>query len=537
MFKSLKIENFGLFESVDVGFHKGLNVLTGESGAGKTMFLKSISQTAGAKPEADLIFRNKDEAYIEAYFESSLPASLLEITTGDEFSLARRIMKEGQSRSLVNGRAASAGHLKEAADEIMTRTDQHSSIRLKNTNYQLSILDSTIDQDSLISLADLYRDWQEKKSRLSELAKLILDREKEVDLIRADVEAWEAVLPEPGELDDLEKELSLISDKQKILDSLKSAHHLIYSESLDAFSRGLSVVSDLNINMDQLKSQMSAVEIEMQDIAVSIKKLAEELDLSEERSLFLEERISAIRDLNHRFRQLSIEEIDTRVSELKKDLNLLENSDKNIEKLKEEADSAQQKYIDLAKEVSRQRKSSAKKITGFVEKYLEEINLKDARVKFVFAKKDPGLDGIESVEILFAANKNMPLAPIGKGASGGELSRINLAIALALAEAGGQTTSVYVFDEIDAGISGDTAHKVGRLLRRLSEKNQVILITHLVQIAVHADKHFLIEKEKDRAVIKHLDESEREYELSRLIGLDDKNKESLDLIRKVALAK
>lgn len=536
MLKRLKIENLGLFKDLDVEFKPGLNIISGESGAGKTMLLKSVALISGEKADPSLIQKEASEAYLEAEFSQPVPSSLSDLIDQGDFSLARRIIKDKQSKALVSGRASSAEQLLEASEEMIVRSDQHASVRLKKESFQLEIIDSFIDENLFKSVADNYSLWQNKLKELEETRQMVLNNKNEIEIIKADIELFYSVNPKEDEEDNLIEEIKALTHIQELKDLLAEAYQKTGSENgasdlLNEAAFNIEKANDFDSSLSEINERISSLSLELQELAILIKDHLENYDLDNNQLPNLEERLSSIRELKRRFFGLSVDQMANHIKSLEVKLDLLENADDRLLELEEEVDLLEKRYQQVAKDLTNKRTKSATSLIKKIEKYLTELNLNEAVMSFEIKPAKESLGGSDQLTLFFQANKNINKVALGQGVSGGELSRLNLAIALAMAEKDQNT--IYIFDEIDAGISGDTAHQVGRLLAKLAQKAQVITITHLAQIAVHADRHFLIEKDSDGANLIELDKKGHDLELARLIG-HGQDDQSVKLIKEVA---
>jgi DNA repair protein RecN (Recombination protein N) len=536
MLKSLKIENLGLFSDLNVQFSPGLNVISGESGAGKTMLLKSVALISGEKADPGLLKKGAQEAYLEAEFSDPVPGSLTDLISDGDFFLARRIIQGKQARALVNGRSSSAEQLLEASEEMIVRSDQHASVRLKKDSFQLEIVDSFIDGDILEKVANNFYLLDAKISELETTRQIVLNNKNELEIIQADIDLFNSVSLKENEEDELMEEIKALTHIQDLKDLLNDSYQQLASENgasslLDMASFSIEKAAQFDAGLGEINQRATSLSLEIQELAILIKDRLENYNLDNNDITSLEERLSSIRELKRRFFGLGIQEMAEHVAGLEKKLDLLENADYRLGQLEEEVSALEKNYQESAKELTKKRNKSATSLIKQIKKYLDELNLAEAIISFELETKQASFNGVDKLTLFFQANSNVNKVPFGQGVSGGELSRLNLAIALAMAEKDEDT--IYIFDEIDSGISGDTAHQVGRLLSKLSQKSQVITITHLAQIAVHADRHFLIQKDTNGAQLIELNREGHDLELARLIG-HGKDDQSVQLIKQVA---
>lgn len=531
MLLSWKINNLGLFSEAELELGSGLQVITGESGAGKSMLIKSIDLIAGAKADSKLLLN--EAAYIETEWGTDfIPEAIKDFISEDEAVILSRKITPGKkvaSRSFVSGKAVSVDLLKESVDNWITFSGQMAAAELRKPTKQLEILDALVkvnQKDLLESVSSSYKEWRSALKELKELRELVLRGEQNIQFLRDEIEFYNSVAPLPGELEQLENEYNRLSNQEELNSSLAEANQIFTSEDglLDKFSQAhhrISLSVEFNKDLNSLDQEMELAFETLQELSRSIADSREE-DYSTERLQEVESRISDLNQLKIRFRQADFKEIEEHIAQSQEELHKLDSSDKELAAAEEKVERAEEKYNSLAAKLSKARKTAAKSLTADTNKFLKELHLREAKIKINILPKNPGLKGNDQIEILFQANQALPETTLGEGASGGELSRVNLALALAGVRSRDQ---VFLFDEIDAGIGGETAHSVGKLLKELSKTNQVIVISHLAQIAVHADKHFLIEKTAKEANIKKLDAKGKETELKRLMGV---SKESED---------
>jgi DNA repair protein RecN (Recombination protein N) len=536
MLKRLKIESLGLFKDLDIEFSSGLNIISGESGAGKTMLLKSVGLISGEKADPSLIEKGANEAYLEAEFSEPVPNSLDDLIDEGAFFLARRIIKDKQSKALVSGRASSAEQLLEASEELIVRSDQHASVKLKQESFQLEIVDSFVDTNIFNNVANNYNLWQNKLKELQETRQMVLNNKNELEIIKADVELFYSVDPKENEEDVLIEEIKALDHLQELKDLLTEAYQKMGLENgandlLNEAAFKIEKAAEFDSALSEINQRISSFALELQELSILIKDHLENYHLDNNQLPDLEERLSLIKDLKRRFFGLNVNQMSEHIKSLEEKLDLLENADNRISGLEEEVELLQKGYKKAAKDLTNKRKKSATSLIKKIQSYLAELNLSEAVVSFRLEPAKESANGSDKLTLFFQANSNVNKVAFGQGVSGGELSRLNLAIALAMAER--DQNRIYIFDEIDAGISGDTAHQVGRLLAKLAKKAQVVTITHLAQIAVHADRHFLIEKDSRGANLIKLNKKGHDLELARLIG-HGQDDQSVQLIKEVA---
>lgn len=523
MLLRLRIENLLLFAETEVVFQEGLNVISGETGAGKSVFLKALGLVLGDKASKDLIRPGAEEAYIEAFFDQRIPL-FLEITEEDPV-LARRLNKSS-SRAFVSGRSCAAEVLAEGGAELIFLTGQHAAQKLSSPTYQRYLLD-TFAQVDTHELQASYRLWQQREEDLQDLRKKLLALEERGEFLEHEKSLIEELGLEEGEEESLAEERGKLLHADKLAEKSQFIRQFLLDPGEDSLlvdlARAVSSAEEMkehDPDAAELLDLLSDASLSLEAAGDLARGMEESYAGDPGRLEEIETRLLAISDLRRRYKNMTLAEINAHLEEIASELSLWQSGEEELLRLEEEKEEAKREYFALAKEVSRKRKKAAEGLKKQVEGELADLALADASFAVSLLPTDPGAQGLEKVEMLLSSNKGLEATPLGKGASGGELSRVNLALLLALPR---QEGIVYVFDEVDAGIGGQTAHDLANKLLDLSKKNQVIVVTHLAQIAALADNHLAIEKQSSgdstKATIAVLNSEERREEIARLLGL------------------
>jgi DNA repair protein RecN (Recombination protein N) len=534
MLSRLLVDNLLVIGHAELELGPGLTIITGETGAGKTMLTTAIRLVGGEKADGALVGPRGDEAYVEAEFDDEVPSALADVADPSEvLVLARRLRKEGNARALCCGRSCSAEQLRAATDELISLTGQHAARRLVDAGVQMDILDGSAHLFAERELVgEAYRCWHERERELTALRTLLADGERRLELLRLDVESVRALAPTPGE----EEELASARERLRHVDALRSAT-LTAAQLLDGGDDGDGDVSALTAlalaerelvaagahdpQIAELASTLADASETVLDVVRNVRVLAEAYDSDPARLDEIESRLRAITDLRRRFQGLDIESILVRAEAAEVELSEIEGGDERAQALEAECEHAKSAYDQAATKLSQARKLAAKQLVVATERHLHDLGLAGAKLLVELPPAAASARGSESVHMLLVANPGLEPAALDKGASGGELSRVNLALLLA----GRPARGTWIFDEVDAGIGGATAHVVATKLKDLAEHTQVIVVTHLAQIAVRADHHLVVSKDSGgefaSTVVRELvSESERERELARLIGAD-----------------
>lgn len=549
MLESLKVKNLALIENCEIEFTKGLNILTGETGAGKSILLGSVNLALGARAEGDVIRSGADEALVELVFSSSQRTDAilkeLDLPTDDVVLITRKITPS-KSIYKINGETVISKQVKELASALIDIHGQHEHQSLLNTSRQLKMLDAFAKDDTeslLTDVAKAAKEYKETVEKLDEAKTLSEGRDREISLLEYELKEIEEADLKIGEDAEAEAEYKRLSSAEKLKESVSEALNLISDgnagDAGSLLSRAIGVLeraASLDESAGALKDILAQAESLFGDFSLEAYKYCENLEYDPEEFDRLEKRLDTINSLKARFGR-TIEDILKYRDEKSEELDNLKNLDEYLSKLTAEAASKKAEYVSLAGKLSEVRKNSAKVFEKELIKTLEGLNFSQVRFEVAISsdKERIALNGFDDIEFMISTNPGEPVKPVKNVASGGELSRIMLGIKTILA--GVDDIDSLIFDEIDTGISGITAREVGKRLKELSAKHQVIAITHLAQIAALADTHFVIEKNveggKTRTEISRMDDDQRLKELARLLGGDENSKAALGNAREL----
>lgn len=535
MLLELTIKNFAIIEDLRVEFSSGFNVITGETGSGKSIIFDALSVVLGARANKDLIRHGQESAYIEAIF-TSYDKNICEIfeenniEIGDLIIISREIKNDRPSISKVNGRSVSTTILSKISSGLIDIFAQNESISLMNPKTQKNLIDSFADEghynnlnlleEKFKKLNDLISDYEKKSSSNS-------DRDREMDLLKYQIDEIEEASLTSSDDEELEDEYKLVSNASAISKNLADSINILKSnyntESVeDLLDRAISEISQVCESYKDVENdyqELEDIRYRIQDIIRNLENYSDSIEYSPEKLMNLESRINLVNNLKKKYGS-SVDDIYKYLDEIKDKYEFLKNYDIEIQKLKTKIDKSRKDCLDLAKIISNKRKEIAKIFSKKIEDELKELNIKDARFKVDFHEKDLSYDGIDDIEFMIITNEGEDFKAMSKIVSGGELSRIMLAFKSIIAKR--DNIQTLVFDEIDSGISGITAQIIAKKIRNISENSQVIAISHLPQIVSAADHQYLIEKVKDdKSVISEitkLDNEGRIKELARLIG-------------------
>jgi len=532
LLRRLRIENLVLIREADLEPGVGLNAITGETGAGKTILAQAIGLLLGAKGDAGFVGPGAEEAYVEAEFE--LPPGLLEEEGLDALAelqpededglvLARRVFADGRTRAYAWGRSAAREDLAAAGERLIAMSGQFEQRRLARPSYQLGVLDAFCGEEQLRLRADLRVAWRglmAARQRHEELSQGVDAEKSRLAELRALVEDTEGLAAD-GE-DSLRAERERLRHVGELAEAANAAVDALAPEEGEGAAglagraeRSLATVTEIAPELARAAGELRDSELRLGEAASELRRFLDTLEAEPDRLEQVEAGLERIADAKRRFRCESYGELLARAVEARAELAALDEGADPLSAASDALAAAEEEVRDLSDRLRASRRKALGPFAKAVEAELHGIGLGDGEFRAELDEREPGPSGADKAKFLIRPNAGLPFAPVAETASGGELSRIALAIA---AVAGGETM---VFDEIDAGIGGQTAHAVGETLRRLGERAQVITITHLPQIASLADKHFSVEKipgDPTHTRIEQLDEEQRQEEIRRMLG-------------------
>lgn len=537
MLKELYIENLAVIEKATIEFTGSFNVFTGETGAGKSILINGINAILGQRVTKDIVRAGADKAVISGMFtdmDISVLAKLndLGISLDDgQLFLSREINSDGGSVARINSRSVNVSVLKEIGALLVNIHGQHDNQILMASEEHIHILDSYADDGQL--LADYKKSFKELQDLARRINKIKISAEKKserVEELKEIIGEIEALEIDPEEDARIEEELDIAKNSVILSEAVYSADLLLSGsdeitgavEIISEAAGNISAYTDILADLEPLASRLSSARIEISDIAGELSSLLGSLDVDPKRYDFLNQRNDELRKIKKKYGP-ELEDVMSTLENSRRELDLLLDEEQDLSEL-----SLQQKELlalttKKAKALSDFRKNAAERFVAEVTEELEFLNM--PKVKLVVDQK-PGkltVNGMDTIEFLISANVGEEPKPIAKIASGGELSRIMLALKNVIADR--DSIETLIFDEIDTGVSGRAAQKIGLKLRQISKIRQVLCVTHLSQIAVMADNHLLIEKSvrDDRTVttVKNLDFEQRKYEIARILGGDN----------------
>jgi len=540
----LRVENYAVIDNVAVEFAPGLNLLTGETGAGKSILIDALALLLGDKASADTVRHGTEKAVVSAVFESESKAldAVLEENglNADEAQLIlrREIATGGKGRVFINNQPATVAVLRQLAPHLAVIHAQNEAVLSFDADSRLALLDGFAGSE-LAPVSQAFAAWNSIRTRIADLERDEQDRIRLLDLWNFQRKEISSANLHAGEDSKLEGEKRVLVNSERILSAAMAAYDALYegnvsaSSLIRAASRQLEELARIDEKLRESLTQLESARISVEDVGQMLRDYAEDVEASPDRLAEVEDRLAALDRLKRKYGP-SLEEVIATGAELEGKLNEMENEDEVLRKLRLDLARAAEHYLQAARCLSRLRYEAAGKLEKQVESGVNELAMK-ARFKVEVSGSDEegnwAARGFDAVQYLISANPGEPLGPVEEIASGGELSRVMLALKTTI-EAGipagrrsrstKETQRTLVFDEIDAGIGGRAAEAVGKKLKQLAGTKQVLCITHLPQIASFADHHFLIEKNesggRSKTSVRLLDPHERPKELARMIS-------------------
>ncbi len=520
-----------LIREAELAFAPGLNAITGETGAGKTILAQAIGLLLGNRGDAAFVGPQGAEAYVEAELEPPAgffdegDSALGELRPEDEedLVLARRVFGDGRTRAYAWGRSAAREDLAAAGERLIAMSGQFEQRRLARPSYQLDLLDNFAGDEQLARRAELRLAWRElnaARRRHEELAQGAASAQARLEELRALVEATESF--GPGDEESLRAERERLRHVTELAAGVAAAGEALSPDEGDGAAglvalaeRAVAPLETLAPELERAGNELRDVELRLRETTSDLRGFLTSLEAEPDRLEHVERELDQIADARRRFRCASYQELLDRAAEAQSELAAVEGGADPLTAAAETVGAAERRVDELSAALHKAREDAAPRFAAAVAEELRGIGLAEGEFRVELDLSTPGATGADDARFLIRPNPGLPFAPVAETASGGELSRIALAIA---AIGGGETL---VFDEIDAGIGGSTAHAVGETLRRLAARAQVVTITHLPQIASLADRHFRVEKipgDPTHTRIEPLDDDERREEIRRMLG-------------------
>ena len=534
MLLHLHVKNLALIRETEIDFTEGLNILTGETGAGKSILIGSMTMALGGKVSREMVREDADYALVELVFATDRPEIRkklreLDIPMEDDQIILSRKISGSRSICRLNGETVSTAVLREVSGMLIDIHGQHEHQSLLSKRKHLEILDSYAHEQLDPVLKELKEYYQQCRKLQEELQDICMDeaeRLREQSLLEFELNEIEEARLQDGEDERLEQDYRRMVNSRRIMEVLGTVRTLCVGEETSASDltgrscRELSSITHFDEALESLFEQLQQIDSMLVDFSRELDDYMEDLDFSEQDFIETEERLNLVNHLKSKYGS-TLEEIQSYAEQQQERLDLLVHLEQRRDVLQREYEKAEQQLKGQCKKAHEIRGAAAKVLEQRMQKELSELNFLDVRFGIrVEEGENPGVDGWDDVEFLISTNPGEPVKPLGKIASGGELSRVMLAIKTVLADQ--DSIDTVIFDEIDTGISGRTAQRVSEKLALIGRSRQVICITHLAQLAAMADSHYCIEKQavngETQTRIRRLTEEEVPMELARILG-------------------
>lgn len=533
MLQSISIQNYALINELEIDFNKGLNIITGETGAGKSILLGALSLILGQRADTTVLKDKSRKCFVEAKFmirnyKLKTFFNQNDLDYDDLTTIRREITDNGKSRAFINDTPVNLNILKDLSSYLIDIHSQHQSLLLGDDHFQLSLVDSFANHNDVLD--NYLRKFESYNTLISEYQSLVNNADKakaDLDYYQFQFDQLEALKLIDGEQEELEEELEQLNHAEEIKLNLSNANHLLSGEEISIISNlkqaknAIESISKYVKEGDDLKQRLESAYIELQDLDGEIEILNEKVEHDPTRIEFIRERLDSIYSLEQKHKVSSVKELIEIKDELQQKIDQINSYDFETDKLKKQLDSLFQDLENLGLKISDNRKKIIPQIENKVVEVLQQLGIANAAFKIEQIPSNEFLpSGKEFIRFLFSANKNIPLEELSKVASGGEISRLMLSIKSLIVE--NKTLPTIIFDEIDTGTSGEIADKMGSIIKQMSLNLQVINITHLPQIAGKADYHYLVYKkdnhETTNTYIKLLNKEERINEIAKMLS-------------------
>lgn len=550
MLKTLRIKNYAIINEAEISFSDKLNIITGETGAGKSILLGALHLILGERADSRVLFDKEKKCVVEGIFEISNYGledffEKENIDFEDETFIRRELSDNGKSRAFINDTPVNLNILQQLADKLITIHSQHETLALGDSGFQLMVIDALANNKKLLELyKDQFYNWRSLIKKLRETEEIAKRALSEKDFIEFQHQELEKAALDSFNQSELESELTQLTHAEEIKKNLMQSVELLENSQNNITGNLRLVINQLNSisnyipEVDQYIERLESATIEIKDITRDLDNKAELTVADPARSEEIQQQLNILFRLQKKHNRNSTDELIQLRDELGEKLSAFINSEEEIEKLKKEENKAYIQVNLTAKKLSDQRIKEFKNLESSVKKLLAEVGMKDAELKI---DHEFNIDkyltdsGADHVQYLFSANKGSGLQDIKKVASGGELSRLMLCIKSLLAKTVALPT--LIFDEIDSGVSGEIAHKVGNILMKLSLNHQLIAITHLPQIASKGNHHMFVFKETNgkatNTKLKILKKEERLTEIAKMLSGDNPTKAALENAREL----
>ena len=535
MLQSIHIQNYALIESLDIDFHSGFSVITGETGAGKSIILGAIGLLVGQRADSKAIKTGASKCVVEAHFnistyqlEDFFNENDLEYD-GEECILRREVHASGKSRAFINDTPASLVQMKALGEKLIDVHSQHQNLLLNHEDFQLNVLDILANsREALQTYKSLYNSYKQTVRELNTLIEEAEKNRQDEEYIRFQVQQLEDAHLQAGEQEELEQELEMLTHAEDIKSSLFKVNQLMDEGEMNLVSLSkeamqvLQSISRVYAPASEWSNRLESCYLELKDMAHEIAYTSDEIEFNPTRLDYVNERLNLIYTLQQKHQLSSVEELLELTEKLNEKLDAITSSDDNIQELTQKKDLLYKQVLSQAEILTRMRTEASKEIEAQMQAYLIPLGMPNVRFAVELSpRKEPDASGMDNVSFLFSANKNGTLQQVASIASGGEIARVMLSLKAMIA--GAVKLPTIIFDEIDTGVSGSIAEKMALIMQEMGQADrQVISITHLPQIAARGAHHYKVYKEDTEvgtnSHIRILNEEERINEIAHMLS-------------------
>ena len=535
MLQSIHIQNYALIESLDIDFHSGFSVITGETGAGKSIILGAIGLLVGQRADSKAIKIGASKCVVEAHFnistyqlEDFFNENDLEYD-GEECILRREVHASGKSRAFINDTPASLVQMKALGEKLIDVHSQHQNLLLNHEDFQLNVLDILANsREAIQTYKSLYNSYKQTVRELNTLIEEAEKNRQDEEYIRFQVQQLEDAHLQAGEQEELEQELEMLTHAEDIKSSLFKVNQLMDEGEMNLVSLSkeamqvLQSISRVYAPASEWSNRLESCYLELKDMAHEIAYASDEIEFNPTRLDYVNERLNLIYTLQQKHQLSSVEELLELAGKLNEKLDAITSSDDHIQELTQKKDLLYQQVLSQAEILTRMRTEASKEIEAQMQAYLIPLGMPNVRFAVELSpRKEPDASGMDNVSFLFSANKNGTLQQVASIASGGEIARVMLSLKAMIA--GAVKLPTIIFDEIDTGVSGSIAEKMALIMQEMGQADrQVISITHLPQIAARGAHHYKVYKEDTEvgtnSHIRILNEEERINEIAHMLS-------------------
>lgn len=553
MLAHLSVNNFAIVKSLQLELSKGMTTITGETGAGKSIAIDALGLCLGGRAEASMVRQGEEKTEVSAAFslENNLHATRWlednELLDGNDCILRRTITNDGRSRAFINGSPVPLSQLKSLGQLLINIHGQHAHHQLMKSEYQLAMLDQYAGHLNLLkNTRNAYQNWRQADNNLKQLRENSAQNQAQKQLLEYQIKELNELALGEEEYDELEQEHKRLSNSGELASTCQQAIELIYEGEevnalgiLQSASQSLIQLAELDEKLAELPNMLAEAIIQVEEANRELRNYLDNIDVDPARMAFVEERFSKVMSISRKHHVLP-EALYQHHQDLLAQIELLDCSDEKLEELAQEVEIKYQEFLTHADKLHQSRSRYAKELNKLITKSMHELSMEKAQFCIEVSNQGahPTPLGLDNVCFLVSTNPGQPMQPIAKVASGGELSRISLAIQVITAQK--VDTPSLIFDEVDVGISGPTAAVVGKMLRKLGESTQVLCVTHLPQVAGCGHQQLFVAKQtkggKTETQMSKLCEDQRVAELARLLGGSQITESTLANARELLIA-